>query len=75
MGRTRLSQGGELTLPNAPALRQAISIDEGTLRARFEVPVPDGVTYLTSTSSKMERRAFSEVDSHQLKNTDGVKRG
>ena len=54
---------------------QPIGIDAGTLSARFEVPVPVGVTYLTSTSPKVERRASHEVDSHQLKNTDGVKRG
>jgi hypothetical protein len=53
----------ELTLPNEPALRQAIGVDEGTLRARFELPVADGVAYLTRTSPEVEGLASYVVDS------------
>lgn len=53
----------ELTLPNAPALRQAIGVDADTLRARFELPVPDGITYLSRTAPAVEGLASYVVDS------------
>ncbi len=53
----------ELTLPNAPALRQAIGVDTELLRARFELPVPDGVTYLSRTAPQVEGLASYLVDS------------
>lgn len=52
----------ELTLPADPALRQAIGVDGAALRARFDLPAPDGVAYLSRTAPAVEGLAAYLVD-------------
>ena len=53
----------ELTLPSDLALKQAIGVDGPHTRTRFELPVPDGVTYLSRTTPAVEGLASYLVDS------------
>lgn len=52
----------ELHVPNLAAFRQAMGVDGDKLRARFELPIPDGVTYLSRTAQAVEGVAAYLVD-------------